>query len=236
MSTYILVPGMWIGAWAWRDVTNDLRTAGHDVHPLTLTGVADRSHLLGPDVDLDTHIEDIVRLAEVHDLRDIVLVGHSYGGLPVSAAALRLRDRIKHVVYVDSGPLPEGMSQMDLSSDEEKAGAAGDAVAPRPWDPAADPVLLAGLDEHALELLRTRSTPHPAASVRQPLGARATSADLPTTLIACTFSAAQIGEMQAAGHPFFAGLTEARIVPLPTGHWPMLSEPKRLAAALAEAG
>jgi pimeloyl-ACP methyl ester carboxylesterase len=234
MSTYILVPGMWIGAWAWRDVTEQLRGEGHDVHPLTLTGVGERSHLLGPDVDLDTHTEDIVRLAEVAGLRDIVLVGHSYGGMPVSAAALRLRDRIRHVVYVDSGPLPEGTTQQDMSGGAEEA--TGDAVAPRPWDPAADPVLLAGLDEHALELLRTRSTPHPAASVRQPLGARATSADLPTTLIACTFSAAQIGEMQAAGHPFFAGLTEARIVPLPTGHWPMLSEPKRLAAALAEAG
>ena len=110
-----------------------------------------------------------------------------------------------------------------------------------PWHPGRGtrpptPVLLAGLDEHALELLRTRSTPHPAASVRQPLGPRATSADLPTTLIACTSSPAQIGEMQAAGHPFFAGLTEARIVSLPTGHWPMLSEPKALAAALAEVG
>lgn len=233
MSTYILVPGLWIGAWAWREVAEELRGEGHDVHPLTLTGVGERSHLLGPHVDLDTHTEDIVRLAEVADLRDIVLVGHSYGGLPVSAAALRLRDRIRHVVYVDSGPLPEGTSQHDISGGGPEP--AGDAVAPRPWDPAADPVLLAGLDEHALELLRTRSTPHPAASVRQPLGARATSADLPTTLIACTFSPAQIAEMQAAGHPFFAGLTDARIVPLPTGHWPMLSEPKALAAALAEA-
>jgi pimeloyl-ACP methyl ester carboxylesterase len=83
-------------------------------------------------------------------------------------------------------------------------------------------------------MLRDRSTPHPAASVRQPLGKHATSADLPTTLIACTFPLEQIGEMMAAGHPFFAELTEARIVALPTGHWPMLSEPGELAAALAE--
>lgn len=234
MSTYILVPGLWIGAWAWRDVTAELRAAGHEVYPLTLTGVADRAHLLGPDVDLDTHIEDIVRLAEVADLRDIVLVGHSYGGLPVSAAALRLTDRIRHVVYVDSGPLPEGTAQIDMATDEEKAGVRGDAFAPRAWDPVADPVLLAGLDEPALELLRTRSTPHPLAAVRQPLGRRATSADLPTTLITCTFPMEQVTEMRAAGHPFFSGLAEARIVPLPTGHWPMLSEPKALAAALAE--
>jgi pimeloyl-ACP methyl ester carboxylesterase len=232
MSTYLLVPGMWIGAWAWHDVTKALRDAGHDVYPLTLTGVADRSHLLGPGADLDTHTEDIVRLVEVEDLRDVVLVGHSYGGMPVSAAALRLRDRIKAVVYVDSGPLPEGATQASIYGDEPR----GDEVPPRDWDPQADPVLLAGLDEAALTLLRTRATPHPTSSVTQPLGPRATSADLPTALIACTFGMDQIRQMMAAGHPFFAGLTEARIIPLPTGHWPMLSEPKALAAILEELG
>ncbi|HEV8569882.1 MAG TPA: alpha/beta hydrolase [Actinoplanes sp.] len=233
MTTYLLVPGMWIGAWAWRDVTRTLRDAGHDVYPLTLTGVADRSHLLGPDVNLDLHTEDVVRLAEVEDMHDLVLVGHSYGGLPVSAAALRLRERIKAVVYVDSGPLPEGTTQASVSGGEDIT---GDAVPPRAWDPQADPVLLAGLDAAALELLRTRATPHPAASVTQPLGKRATSADLPTALIACTFAMDQVRQMMAAGHPFFAGLSEARIVALPTGHWPMLSEPKALAAALDELG
>jgi len=235
MTTYLLVPGLWIGAWAWRDVTAALRASGAEVHPLTLTGVADRSHLLGPGVDLDTHIEDIVRLAEIEDLHDVVLVGHSYGGLPVSAAALRIKDRIKAVVYVDSGPLPEGTAQIDMQGEGDGSSITGDAVAPRDWDPAADPVLLAGLDERALTLLRTRSTPHPLASVRQRLGARATSADLPTALITCTFPLEQVREMTAAGHPFFAGLTEARILALPTGHWPMLSDPDGLAAALREA-
>jgi pimeloyl-ACP methyl ester carboxylesterase len=222
---------MWIGAWAWHDVTAALRDAGHTVFPLTLTGVADRSHLLGPAVDLDTHTEDIVRLVEVEDLRDVVLVGHSYAGLPVSAAALRLRDRIARVVYVDSGPLPVGTSQLSMTGEPAPE---GDAVPPREWDPDKDPVLLAGLDEAALTLLRTRGTPHPLASVTQPLGARATSADLPTTLIACTFPLDQIKEMMAAGHPFFTGLTEAEVVPLPTGHWPMLSEPRALADVLEQ--
>jgi len=232
MSTYILVPGLWIGAWAWQDVAAGLRDAGHDVFPLTLTGVADRSHLLGPGIDLDTHIEDIVRLAETEDLHDIVLVGHSYGGMPVSAAALRLRDRITAVVYVDSGPLPVGTAQKDMDGDADYS---GEALPPRDWDPVADPHLLAGLDEAALTKLRTRSTPHPMASIRQPLSARATSEDLPTVLIACTFPLDQITAMKEAGHPFFAGLGEARIITLPTGHWPMLSEPKGLAAALVEA-
>jgi len=235
MTTYVLVSGLWLGGWAWHDVTAALRNAGHEVFPLTLTGVADRSHLLGPEVDLDTHTEDIVRLVESEDLRDVVLVGHSYGGMPVSAAALRLRDRIARVVYVDSGPLPVGTTQQSMSGEPVDPDE-GAAVPPREWDAGADPVLLAGLDEAALTLLRTRSTPHPRASVTQPLGARATSAELPTTLIACTFAPEQVKEMMAADHPFFSGLTEAEVVPLATGHWPMLSEPAALAGILEQRG
>lgn len=242
MTTYVLVSGMWLGGWAWHDVTAALRGAGHEVFPLTLTGVADRAHLLGPGIDLDTHTEDIVRLVETEDLRDVVLVGHSYGGMPVSAAALRLRDRVARVIYVDSGPLPVGTTQQSMSGEGDGQGdprpgdGEGAAVPPREWDPGADPVLLAGLDEAALTLLRTRGTPHPLASVTQPLGARATSRDLPTTLVACTFPPEQIKEMMAAGHPFFSGLTEAEVVSLPTGHWPMLSEPAALAGILEQRG
>ncbi len=97
MATFILVPGMWIGAWAWRDVTRGLRDAGHEVYPLTLTGLADRSHLTAG-VDLETHIADVVRLVEAEDLQDVVLVAHSYAGLPVSAAALRVRDPVAQVI------------------------------------------------------------------------------------------------------------------------------------------
>jgi pimeloyl-ACP methyl ester carboxylesterase len=235
MTTYVLVSGLWLGGWAWHDVTAALRHAGHEVFPLTLTGVADRSHLLGPGVDLDTHTEDIVRLVEAEDLRGVVLVGHSYGGMPVSAAALRLRERVARVIYVESGPLPVGTTQLSLSG-EAADGGTGDAVAPRDWDPAADPVLLSGLDTAALALLRTRSTPHPRASVTQPLGPRATSADLPTTLVACTFTPEQVRQMRAANHPFFSGLTDAEMVSLATGHWPMLSEPAALAGILEQRG
>jgi pimeloyl-ACP methyl ester carboxylesterase len=222
---------MWIGAWAWRDVTRGLRDAGHEVYPLTLTGVADRSHLAAG-VDLETHIADVVRLVEAEDLHDVVLVAHSYAGLPVSAAALRVRDRVAKVVYVDSGPLPEGTTQLSMAGDEQRAAITGDLVPPRAWDPQADPVTLAGLDADALALLQARSTPHPLGSVDAPLGARATAADVPSALVACVFDLEQVRAMTAAGHPFFAGLHGAEIVSLPTGHWPMLSEPKALTDVL----
>src|SRR4051794_23585673 len=108
MSTFVLVPGFWLGAWAWRGGTASLRTAGHEVYPLTLTGLADRSHLAGPEIGLETHTTDIVRLIEVEDLPDVVLVAHSGGAWPATQAADRVPDRVGRVVYVESGPPPDG--------------------------------------------------------------------------------------------------------------------------------
>jgi len=104
MTTFVLVPGAWLGAWAWHDVTARLRAAGHDVYPLTLTGLADRAHTGGPDTDLDTHATDVTALIEAEELRDVVLVGHSYAGSVVTLAADRVPDRLRTVVYVDSCP------------------------------------------------------------------------------------------------------------------------------------
>jgi pimeloyl-ACP methyl ester carboxylesterase len=239
MANIVLVPGAWLGAWAWRPVTAALRSAGHEVYPLTLTGVADRAHLAAPGVDLDTHATDIVRLIEAEDLRDVVLVGHSYGGVPVAAAADRVPQRLARVIYVDSGPLPDGTSQFDTAPPEEQERVrtqVGDGhLAPPPaFDPAQDPTNLAGLDDAALDQLRTRSTPHPFASMTQPIVRRGGAAPVPNALVACTFPLDVVRTMIDNGHPFFALLGGADLVGLPTGHWPMFSEPARLAKILDE--
>ncbi|MFI7577065.1 alpha/beta fold hydrolase [Micromonospora sp. NPDC049497] len=236
MATFVLVPGFWLGGWAWREVTADLRGRGHEVYPLTLTGVAERDHLAGPEVGLETHTRDILRLLEVEDLRDVLLVGHSGGGLPVAQAADRSPDRIGRVVYVESGPMPDGMSQFDSNEPEEqerlreKIGA-GHLLPPPDWDPASDPRNLAGLDDATLALLRARATPHPLRAATDPVrrtGGRA----VPTALVASTFPLDVVEQMIAQGHPFFAGLAGGQVHALPTGHWPMLSEPKALADVL----
>jgi pimeloyl-ACP methyl ester carboxylesterase len=231
MATFVLVPGMWIGAWAWAGVTARLRAAGHEAHPLTLAGVAERRAAAGPDVDLDTHTDDVVRTIEDNDLRDVVLVGHSYGGMPVTAAAERIPARLSRVVFVDSGPLPDGARQLD----QGQPAPAGVDVPPPAWDPAADPVNQKGLDAVAVRLLEERSTPHPYGSVAQPL--RRTGPQelaVPVALIACVFDLDQVRTMRDEGHPWFTGLAHADLYSLPTGHWPMLSEPARLADLLAE--
>lgn len=243
MTTFVLVPGMWIGAWAWRDVTAALRAAGHEVYPMTLTGLAERAHLTDAGrgrVGLDTHIDDIVRLLEAEDLRDVVLVGHSYGGVPVGCAADRVPQRLARAVYVDSGPFPDGMAQIEFNPPEEqeriRARAASSGLVPPPaWDPAdpaTGPALLAGLDEAALTLLRTRATPHPLASVTQPASRPPEPPSVPATLVSCTLTPEQVRQLIDAGTPTFAGLAGAEVVALPTGHWPMLSEPAALASLL----
>ncbi|MER6593657.1 alpha/beta fold hydrolase [Micromonospora purpureochromogenes] len=236
MATFVLVPGFWLGGWAWREVTADLRGRGHDVYAVTLTGVADRAHLAGPEVGLETHTNDLTALIEAEELRDVVLVGHSGGGMPVTQAADRMPDRIARVVYVESGPLPDGMSQFDVHPPEEQERLRarigdGHLLPPPAWEPAEDPQNLAGLNDAALTLLRRRSTGHPLGAATDPVR-RTGGRPVPTALVACTFPVEVAAAMIAEGHPFFAGLVGVELHGLPTGHWPMLSEPKALADLL----
>ncbi|GIF71474.1 hypothetical protein Asi02nite_09920 [Asanoa siamensis] len=206
----------------WDAVAERLRAAGDRAIGVTLAGVGDRAD--EGDADLEQHVADIIAAARGQE--NVVLVGHSYAGLPVTAAAARVP--VRRVIYVDSGPLPDGTRQLDMGPPPESTG----PVPPRDWDPVADPDLLRGLDAEALALLEKRATTHPYASVAQPLR-RGGSLNPPAGLIACTFSLEQITAMRAAGHPFFASVgDDVRISELPTGHWPMLSEPAKLADLL----
>src|SRR3712207_1296724 len=108
MTPYVLVGGAWLGGWCWQRVARRLREEGHDAYPATLTGLGERVHLASPEVVLETHITDVVNLVEFEDLHDVVLVGHSYGGLVVTGAADRLPERISELVYLDTAPLLDG--------------------------------------------------------------------------------------------------------------------------------
>jgi len=104
--TYVLVHGAWGGGWDWRHVDDLLTADGNKVFRATLTGQGERSHLSNTNIDLDTHIQDVVNLIVWEDLHDVVLVGHSYGGMVITGVADRVPDRIKHIVYLDA-ILPE---------------------------------------------------------------------------------------------------------------------------------
>lgn len=108
MSSFVLVPGAWRGSWLWKRVRTKLRAEGHEVFTPTLTGLADRSHLLTPDVNLDTHIEDVVNLFKWEELSDVILCGHSYAGSVISGVADRIPERIAALVYLDAFVLQDG--------------------------------------------------------------------------------------------------------------------------------
>src|SRR5690242_5116821 len=102
MATFVLVPGAWLGGWAWRDVAAKLRAAGHDVFSVTLTALGERCHIGGPETNLDTHIQDVLNVLEFEDLEEAILVGHSYAGMVITGAADRApRRRLAQLVYLD---------------------------------------------------------------------------------------------------------------------------------------
>jgi pimeloyl-ACP methyl ester carboxylesterase len=249
MATYVLVGGAWLGAWAWQDVTKRLRGLGHDVYPPSLTGLGDRIHLASPSVNLETHIADVVNTLESEDLRDVVLVAHSYSSVPVTSAADRAAERIAHLVFVDTAPIPDGMAFIDIYGPEgrqiveREVAELGDGWRwPLPtWDTLENAfgASLAGLTEAHRQRFRAFASPQPFATFTQPLRlTRPDAAPRPKLAVLCEFSEAQMREMIAAGHPYALCMSgpEWRFVELPTGHWPMFSEPERLVSTLHDAG
>jgi len=102
MAIFVLVHGAWHGGWCWKRLSPLLRAAGHDVYTPTLTGLGERAHLLTPEVNLRTHIDDIVQVLHYEDLSDVLLVGHSYAGLVISGVADRVPDRLAQLIYLDA--------------------------------------------------------------------------------------------------------------------------------------
>ncbi|HEY0583389.1 MAG TPA: alpha/beta fold hydrolase [Chloroflexota bacterium] len=129
MATFVLVHGAWHGGWCWQRVASRLRTAGHEVYTPTLTGLGERVHLVHPGIDLQTHITDVVNLMHYEDLRDVVLVGHSYAGMVVTGVADRVADRVAHLVFLDAFLPQPGQSLHDILGPEMAGGqrAAADA-------------------------------------------------------------------------------------------------------------
>jgi pimeloyl-ACP methyl ester carboxylesterase len=239
MTTYVLVPGSWIGAWAWRPVERALRARGHDVHAMSLTGLAERAHLARPETDLETHVADVVNLLRYEDLHDVVLVGHSYAGASVTpVVADRVPERIARLVFVDTGPLPDGMSQAEFAPPDEQAHNAelvathGDGwlLPPPPWAEVPD------LTPDAVALLTERAVPHPWAAATSPVRLTGAWEKLPRVGVMCSFTEAQIRAMVGTV-PAFAHMTgpQWRYEELPTSHWPMLTKPAELAEILDRA-
>ena len=122
MATYVLVHGGWDGGWAWRSVARELQAAGHEGFTPTLTGSGERVHLASPEIDLETHILDIVNVLHYENLHDVILVGISGGGMAITGAAERVPERIGHLIYLDAFAPQDGQSIGDMMGPEMLAG------------------------------------------------------------------------------------------------------------------
>jgi pimeloyl-ACP methyl ester carboxylesterase len=223
----LLVPGFWLGAWAWDEVAALLRADGHDVTALTLPGLepadADRSS-----ITLSAHVDAIFAAVEAAG-RPVVLAVHSGTGFSGYAATDRVPERIAAMVYVDTAP-GKGALDPDFQGSEK----------PFNWDEIAEEENLDGLSEEQFQTFRERAVPEPGGVLRE--GAELTNdarRDIPSTIIATGFTS-EAYQTYAKEHPewaFLAGISDLRDitwVDLPTSHWPMWSRPKELAAIIGD--
>ncbi|WP_086565612.1 alpha/beta fold hydrolase [Streptomyces africanus] len=228
MTDFVLVAGAWLGAWAWDEVTAELRGAGHDVHPLTLSGLAEKQGVPG---GLETHVRDIVGEVERLGLRDVVLVGHSYAGIPVGQAAERIGDRLRRVVFVDANVPVDGKSFLSgwPSDHVRQSIAEHDGFWP-PLD--ASDCAGQGLTDEQIARFLGGSTPHPGPALTEPAVLTRPLDELPATYVKCLLDGDE--PMPAVAELLKSDSWE--LVELDTGHWPMFSQPQALARLLGAAG
>jgi len=226
----ILIPGFWLDASSWDEVTPALVQAGHRTRALTLPGMeskdADRSG-----ITLRDHINAVVEVIDSYDPADgkVALVGHSGGGAIAHAAADARPGRIARVVYVDSGPLGEG----GVINDELPA---ENGEVPLPDWALFEQEDLVDLDDDLRAVFRERAIPTPVRVTSDPQRlSDERRYEVPVTIIACEFSSAMLREQVAQGHPAVRELAKIRnvdYIDLPTGHWPQFTRPGELGQAI----
>ena len=189
MSTFVVCHGAWSAAWAWTKVRPLLRAAGHEIFTPTYTGLGERAHQVNRSINLETHIGDILAMLECEDLRNVVLVGHSYGGMVATGVADRAAERIARLIYLDAFVPANGQSLFDLlpasarASRQEAARTQGDGwlLPPNPTPPDTTPEDVAWITP--------RRRWQPLGTFTQPVALKNAAAHLPRTYIYCTRTA-----------------------------------------------
>jgi pimeloyl-ACP methyl ester carboxylesterase len=230
--TYVLVHGAWHGGWCWRRVADRLQAAGHRVFTPTLTGLGERAHLIRPGITAEFFADDLVAVLDAEELDDVILVGHSFAGRPISIVADRVPGRLRHLVYLDAGLPVNGQSHLDGMS-----AAVRDArfAAAQAFDgglslPPPSPADLGVTDPADAAWLTRRMTPQPFATFTTPTQlAHPLANGRPATYIRCTSPAYAPMADSAARAKAMPGWS---YVELATGHDAMVTAPGELAAIL----
>jgi pimeloyl-ACP methyl ester carboxylesterase len=185
MATIVLAHGAWSAAWAWKKMRPLMARSGHTFFTPTYTGLGERAHLANPAIDLDTHIEDVLGVLKFEDLRDVVLLGHSYGGMVATGVADRARDRIAHLIYLDAFVPKDGQSLFDLVPEEQSRRQRASATAGDGWRVVPNPTP----DDTPAEdkaWVADKRLPHPLKCMEQKLRLQNGALTLPRSFIEAT--------------------------------------------------
>ncbi|HEY7718184.1 MAG TPA: alpha/beta hydrolase [Pedococcus sp.] len=228
----VLVPGFWLGAWAWDDVVARLHERGVTALALTLPGL-EPDHPDRGSVRLEDHVAAIeAALAQAPQGARTVLVAHSGAAVPATVALDRHVDEVDHAVWVDTAPVVDGYALApEVEGSEHPLSAQ--------YDEELEQGSMAGLSEEQLATFRERAVPQPTGSMRDAVTlSDERRLDVPGTIVCTAFPAADYRSYAEQGIPFLAGVLQHRrleLVDLPTGHWPMWSRPAELADIIARA-
>jgi pimeloyl-ACP methyl ester carboxylesterase len=230
MTRFVLIPGAWLGAWAWKDVAVDLEKEGHSAYPVTLTGMGDRVHLLNNDVGMATAVQDTLNVIRYNELSDFVVVGHSFAGKVAAVVADHTHRRVERAIYVDAfrpervttpqaafdptgefGPPPEGAIAIPLT-ENIVARIGKDVTGPH------------------LKRMMTLATPWPIKLANDPITLSKNYDSVKEAYVFCSLSGDPVDEIVAGKW----GKLEGPHKVIDTGHWPMLTKPKDLARDLID--
>ena len=228
-TTFVLVHGAWHGGWCWIKTTRLLTDAAHTVYTPTLTGLGERAHLARPEVDLETHIQDVAAVFEAEDLRNVVLVGHSYGGMVISGVAARVKGRIARLVYLDAFVPKAGQSAFSLML-PDRADAYRKSAADGWRIPSPPPERFGITSQRDVEWAQKRFVGQPLQTFEQPI---ATAASVDGTYIYCSKPAMGLFEQFAER---LRDDRKWRFHDVKTGHDAMVTAPGELAKILMAEG
>jgi pimeloyl-ACP methyl ester carboxylesterase len=228
MAKFVLIPGAWLGAWAWRQVAAGLEAKGHSAFPVTLTGMGERVHLANKDVGLETAVQDVLNVIKYNELDDFVVVGHSFAGKVAAVVADRAHDKVKKIVYLDSfRPDKEPTPQGGFDPTKEFGAQPPGAIAV----PLGEETLARigpDVKGKAKEWMMSLATPWPIKMAKDSLTISKDYDWSKETYIFCTLSGDPVDEIIAGKWGALNGPYKV----METGHWPMVTKPDETAKNL----
>ena len=228
MANFVLVPGAWLGAWAWKDVAVILEKKGHSAYPVTLTGMGERVHLATKDVGMETAIQDTLNVIKYNELDDFVLAGHSFAGKVAAAVADRVHEKVEKVIYVDAFR-PERVRTPQAAFNP--AGEFG----PPPQGSFAIPLTEEIIDRIGKDVrgsnrkrMMSLATPWPVKLAADPITLTKNYDQVKEAYVFCTLSGDPVDDIIAGKW----GKLQGPYKVMETGHWPMITKPEELAKDL----